>query len=117
MKTLDEVIKTKELCELNCTDEEHCRECPYAKLDENGEWLFLCDNCEADTLHYLKEYQEHLKWQAYEENCLIEEKKKLKQAYEQGYAKAKHDDAVARSWEESYRQSQMPWNKYTEMGG
>ena len=56
-------------------------------------------------------------WQAYGKHCLIEEKKKIKQAYEQGYAQAKQDDAVAKSWEESYRQSQMPWNHYTEMGG
>ena len=113
MKTLDEVIAMMEY------------EASY-NSEEQG-------NHDADALHYLKEYHEHLKWQAYEEHCLIEEKKKIKaeekkkikaeekkkikQAYEQGYAQAKHDDEVSRSWEESYRQSQMPWNHYTEMGG
>ena len=35
----------------------------------------------------------------------------------QARVQAKHDDEVSRRWEESYRQSQMPWNHYTEMGG
>ena len=90
MKTLDEVIETA----------------PYI----GTEWT-------NDALHYLKEYREHLKWQAYEEYCLAEEKKKIKQAYEQEYVQAKHDNEVTKRWEESYRQSQMPWNYYTEMGG
>ena len=95
MKTLDEVI---DYCE---------------GKQILGEWVGI-----ADALHYLKEYREHLKWQAYEEYCLAEEKKKIKQAYEQVYTQAKHDDEVSRRWEESYRQSQMPWNKgYCEMGG
>lgn len=97
MKTLDEVIATME----------------YEASYNSGEQRIY----DADALHYLKEYHEHLKWQAYEEHCLAEENKKIKQAYEQGYAQAKHDDEVSRSWEESYRQSQMPWNHYTEMGG
>lgn len=97
MKTLDEVIATME----------------YEASYNSGEQR----SYDADALRYLKEYHEHLKWQAYEEHCLAEEKKKIKQAYEQGYAQAKHDDEVSRSWEESYRQSQMPWNHYTEMGG
>ena len=97
MKTLDEVIATME----------------YESSYNSGEQR----SYDTDALHYLKEYREHLKWQAYEEHCLAEEKKKIKQAYEQGYAQAKHDDEVYRRWEESYRQSQMPWNHYTEMGG
>ena len=97
IKTLDEVIATME----------------YEASYNNGEQR----SYDADALHYLKEYREHLKWQTYEEHCLAEDKKKIKQAYEQGYAQAKHDDEVSRSWEESYRQSQMPWNHYTEMGG
>ena len=97
MKTLDEVIATME----------------YEASYNSGEQR----NYDADALHYLKEYHEHLKWQAYEEHCLAEDKKKIKQAYEQGYAQAKHDDEVHRRWEESYKQSQMPWNHYTEMGG
>ena len=106
VKTLDEVIKAIEYCINN----NGCMECPYSNNDANG--------CYGnDALHYLKKYHEHLKWQAYEEHCLAEEKKKIKQAYEQGYAQAKHDDEVSRRWEESYRQSQMPWNHYTEMGG
>ena len=108
MKTLEEVIKALEIC----TSSKQCTDgCPYSR-----------DECptyapENDALHYLKEYHEHLKRQAYEEHCLAEEKKKIKQAYEQGYAQAKHDDAVDRRWEESYRQSQMPWNQGCEMGG
>ena len=86
-------------------------------IEELRDQMGLGDPVIADALYYLKEYCEHLKWQAYEEHCLAEEKKKIKQAYEQGYAQAKHDDEVDRNWEESYRQSQMPWNHYTEMGG
>ena len=106
MKTLDEVIKALEIHHTT----PDCEGCPYENCEIRGCY-------DADALHYLKEYREHLKWQAYEEHCLAEEKKKIKQAYEQGYAKAKHDDEVSRRWEESYRQSQMPWNHYTEMGG
>lgn len=58
MKTLDEVIKAKELCELNCSDEEHCQDCPYAKQDANGDWSFFCHDCEADALHYLKAFRD-----------------------------------------------------------
>lgn len=106
MKTLDEVIEKFETCNSSVYC---CSECPY--INE------IC-SCDPDALHYLKEYNEHLKWQAYEEHCLAEEKKKIKQAYEQGYAQAKQDDEVSRRWEESYRQSQMPWNQgYCEMGG
>ena len=97
MKTLDEVIKAFE----------------YTYENDPTAWTYG-----VDALHYLKEYQEHLKWQAYEEHCLAEEKKKIKQAYEQWYTQAKHDDEVSRRWEKSYRQSQMPWNQgYCEMGG
>ena len=113
MRTLDEVIKAFEYC-LKPDQMGNCNvNCPY---------IHCCDPesvaIKKDALHYLKEYHEHLKWQAYEEHCLAEEKKKIKQAYEQGYAQAKHDDEVSRHWEESYRQSQMPWNqRYCEMGG
>jgi hypothetical protein len=41
MKTLNEVIMAKELCELNCSDEGHCQDCPYAKKDANGDWSFF----------------------------------------------------------------------------
>ena len=54
MKTLDEVIKAKELCELNGLYEGRCQDCPYAKQDVNGDWSFFCHDCEADALHYLK---------------------------------------------------------------
>ena len=57
MKTLDEVIKAKELCELNCSDKEHCQDCPYAKQDANSDWSFFCHDCELDTLYYMREYQ------------------------------------------------------------
>ena len=111
MKTLDEVIKANECCDHGEPDS-RCEDCPY-----NGIGACVLER-ETDALHYLKEYHEHLKWQAYEEHCLAEEKKKIKQAYEQGYTQAKHDDEVSRRWEESYRQSQMPWNQgYCEMGG
>ena len=118
MKTLDEVIKALELCTSPVLEDGCIHGCPYSDLTNEC----ACDynaipQMQKDALHYLKEYREHLKWQAYEEYCLAEEKKKIKQAYEQGYAQAKHDDEVSRSWEESYRQSQMPWNHYTEMGG
>ena len=113
MKMLDEVISTLDGCFLKNRKEWCIENCPYLQNDEQ-----MCRrNVLSDALYYLEEYHEHLKWQAYEEHCLAEEKKKIKQAYEQGYAQAKQDDAVARSWEESYRQSQMPWNHYTEMGG
>lgn len=102
MKTLDEVIK-----ELQYWDT--CHEYPECFYD---------DEVTRDALHYLKEYHEHLKWHAYEEHCFAEEKKKIKQAYEQVYTQAKHDDEVSRRWEERYRQSQIPWNQgYCEMGG
>ena len=115
MKTLDEVIEAMEAC-LNdsCRTPSVCETCSYTDPDS------CCglDEMNRDALHYLKEYHEYLKWQAHEKHCLAEEKKKIKQAYEQGYAQAKHDDEVNRRWEESYRQSQMPWNKgYCEMGG
>ena len=115
MKTIDEVINALEIC-----GHDEFPKCPYFDKEH---WRCCEDHMRSiyplktDALHYLKEYHEHLKWQAYEEHCLAEEKKKIKQAYEQGYAQAKHDDEVSRSWEESYRQSQMPWNHYTEMGG
>ena len=115
MKTLDEVITALDICKnfSYCTHPQK-GECPYLNEDNSC----VQDDLYKDALHYLKEYHEHLKWQAYEENCLAEEKKKIKQAYEQGYTQAKHDDEVARRWAESYRQSQMPWNQgYCEMGG
>ena len=58
MKTLDEVIKAKELCELICCDEEKCQDCPYAKQDENSDWSFFCHDCETDALHYLKAFRD-----------------------------------------------------------
>ena len=111
MKTLNELIKS---FELSCGKKD-CKQCPY---DDECLDHHVCECYERmnDALHYLKEYHEHLKWQAHKKHYLVEEKKKIKQAYEQGYAQAKQDDAVARSWKESYRQSQMPWNHYTEMG-
>ena len=104
MKTLDEVIKAWSIC-FSDNGRNDCMGCPYA--DEDGE--AACFNHDrTDAMHYLKEYREYLS----------EEKKKIKQAYEQGYTQAKHDDEVSRRWDESYRQSQMPWNKgYCEMGG
>ena len=57
MKTLDEVIKKFELC--NSYSSDMCNSsCPY--FDDK------CV-CDPDALHYLKEYREHLRWQAYEE--------------------------------------------------
>jgi uncharacterized protein with HEPN domain len=57
MKILNEVIKAKELCELNCSDEGHCQDCPYAEQDANGDLSFFCHDCELDALYYLKEYK------------------------------------------------------------
>ena len=59
MKTLDEVIKAKELCALvdYGDDSDRCPECPYAKKDEHGDLSFFCGDCEEDALHYLREYR------------------------------------------------------------
>ena len=43
--------------------------------------------------------------------------KEVKEAYRRGYEEAEQQDEINRRWEESYRESQMPWNHYTEMGG
>ena len=52
MKTLDEVIKAKELC----NDHFRCHECSY--YDDDNEVGCRSDELDADALHYLKEYRE-----------------------------------------------------------
>lgn len=59
MKTLGEVIKAKELCRLLGDDGEECNKCPYAEKDEYNDWSFMCGDCEADVLFYLKEYRDY----------------------------------------------------------
>ena len=55
MKTIDEVIKTLELC---INDDNPCSKCPYTEYDMNGEWsCSMCGNFGEDALHYLKEYR------------------------------------------------------------
>ena len=52
MKTLDEVIKTLELCS---TEDNPCDKCPYTEFDKNGVWACsLCGDFAEDALHYLK---------------------------------------------------------------
>ena len=53
MKTLNEVIKTLELCSM---DDNPCDKCPYTEFDKNGEWACsMCGDFAQDELHYLKE--------------------------------------------------------------
>ena len=55
MKTLNEVIKTLELCSM---DDNPCDKCPYTEFDKNGEWACsMCGDFAQDELHYLKEYR------------------------------------------------------------
>lgn len=61
MKSLDGLIKALEEM-ISLTEDE-----------SESEGYFLA----MDSIYYLKEYQEHLKWYAYEEHCLAEEKKAL----------------------------------------
>lgn len=89
MKTLDEVIKDLEEC---ITDD---------AIESEGAYLA------TDALFYLKEYQDKM----------ADDEEAYKRGYSCGYAKAKEDEAVSRSWDESYRASQMPWNHGCEMGG
>lgn len=53
MKTLDEVIKAKELCN---DHKFRCHECSY--YDDDNEVGCRSDDLDADALHYLKEYRE-----------------------------------------------------------
>lgn len=97
MRTLEEVIKALEIC---TSDYGGCEGCPYnhdCKPDDKWD----------DALHHLKEYKEKLS----------NDETTYKRGYSRGYAKAKEDEAVSRRWEESYRESQMPWNRGCEMGG
>ena len=52
MKTLDEVIKAKELCNDHYFK---CDECSY--YDDDNEVGCRSDDLDADALHYLKEYR------------------------------------------------------------
>ena len=99
MKTLEEVIKAIEYCEIKKDD---CFTCPY-KSDSN---------CYAlDALHYLKEYQEHMKWHAYEEHCLDNEKKTLQEK------KAEFDEiltdyvALKQWWTEQQENPPLTWEE------
>ena len=70
MKTLDEVIDAMERCsKTNCFD---CNGCPYE--DDDAEVGCRSDDKDADALHYLKEYQQTVKWieieaEQFEQTC------------------------------------------------
>ena len=59
MKTLDEVIKSKELCN---DHKFRCHECPY--YDDDNEVGCRSDDLDADALHYLREYQGEFAYEA-----------------------------------------------------
>ena len=56
MKTLDEVIKAKELCN---DHKFRCHECSY--YDDDNEVGCRSDDLDADALHYLREYLDYQK--------------------------------------------------------
>lgn len=96
MKTLDEVIKAFE----------------YTYENDPIAWTYG-----VDALHYLKEYQEHMKWHAYEEHCLDNEKKALQEK------KAEFDEvltdyvALKQWWAEQQENPPLSWNELKEMKG
>ena len=55
MKTLNEVIKANECCDHGEPDS-RCEDCPYNGIGA------CCAERELDALHYLKEYQQTIKW-------------------------------------------------------
>lgn len=116
MKTLDEVIKAKELCELNCSDEGHCQDCPYAKQDANGDWSFFCQDCEADALHYLKEYRsEKAMWEADRKGHLdwIEQYKESREKHQQAVIELKKNPPL--DWDELKQMEGKPvWFEVTD---
>lgn len=89
MKSLDGLIKALE--EITSLTED----------ESESEGYFLA----MDSIHYLKEYQEHLKWHAYEEHCLAEEKKALREK--------SRTDNLPLSWEELKNMQGKPiWVEY-----
>ena len=96
MKTLDEVIEAIEVC----------RDSYVA-----GKII------KSDALHYLKEYKEHLKWHAYEEHCLDNEKKTLQEK------KAEFDEvltdyvALRQWWTEQQENPPLSWEQLKQMEG
>ena len=67
MKTLDEVIKANECCDHGEPDS-RCEDCPYNGIGA------CCAERESDALHYLKEYQQTVKWieieaEQFEQTC------------------------------------------------
>lgn len=71
----------------------------------------------ADALYYLREYQEHMKWHAYEEHCLDNEKKTLQEK------KAEFDEvltdyvALRQWWTEQQENPPLTWDELKGMVG
>ena len=71
----------------------------------------------ADALYYLREYQEHMKWHAYEEHCLDNEKKTLQEK------KAEFDEvltdyvALRQWWTEQQENPPLSWEQLKTMEG
>ncbi|MBR3229795.1 MAG: hypothetical protein IKF91_03100 [Bacilli bacterium] len=102
MKTLDEVIRGLEMCCLSgyCSDPNG--DCPYLEHNDCG-----IKQIKLDSLYYLKQYRDE-----------YNNDKSYDRGYADGYAKAEYDEEVSKRWDESFRASQMPWNRgYCEMGG
>lgn len=67
MKTLDKVITANECCDHGEPDS-RCEDCPYNGIGA------CCAERESDALHYLKEYQQTVKWveinaEQFEQTC------------------------------------------------
>lgn len=111
METLDKVIKVMSVCDE--TQRLICIECPYTVdcKDVPGKKL------RADALYYLREYQEHMKWHAYEEHCLDNEKKTLQEK------KAELDEvltdyvALKQWWTEQQENPPLTWDELKTMEG
>lgn len=73
-----------------------------------------CPSCNPYQWHYHTEEEAIEAWNRRADDP----EEAYNRGYSRGYANAKDDDEVARRWDESFRASQMPWNRgYTEMGG
>ena len=109
MKTLDEVIKAFECCG-NDEPDSNCEKCSYIGIS-------CCLERDNDALHYLKEYKEHLKWHAYEEHCLDNEKKTLQEK------KAEFDEVLTdyvvlrQLWTEQQENPPLSWEQLKQMEG
>ena len=100
MKTLNELIEDLKEITANPTEG-----------DYENEGYYLA----KDTLHYLMEYQEHMKWHAYEEHCLDNEKKTVQEK------KAEFDEvltdyvALNQYWAEQQKNPMLTWDELKNM--